>query len=67
MSSTENNPLSKLPLELRDKVFDEVEGFPMTLKDAKDLREELLKEKKQYLRRYQMPCFEGIEISLSEM
>ncbi|EAU86432.1 hypothetical protein CC1G_05426 [Coprinopsis cinerea okayama7 len=41
--------LQKLPVELRDYVYKEVDGFPMGLAEAKALREELMEERKKFV------------------
>ncbi|KAH6912099.1 hypothetical protein BKA70DRAFT_1535253 [Coprinopsis sp. MPI-PUGE-AT-0042] len=43
------NPLNGLPLELQDHVYSEVDGFPISLKDAKALREELMDERRDFV------------------
>ncbi|KAJ3513544.1 hypothetical protein NMY22_g15008 [Coprinellus aureogranulatus] len=44
--------LDRLPEELKDKVFEEVEGFPITLREAVQLREELMEERKAFIRKH---------------
>ncbi|TFK24949.1 hypothetical protein FA15DRAFT_618654 [Coprinopsis marcescibilis] len=41
--------LKNLPLELRDQVFSDVEDFPISLAEAKTLREELMDERKKFV------------------
>jgi hypothetical protein len=41
--------LEKLPLELRDQVFEGVEEFPITLDEAKEIRLELMEERKNFV------------------
>jgi len=41
--------LKKLPQELRDRVYREVHGFPLTIERAKVVREELMEERKAQL------------------
>ncbi|KAJ2936892.1 hypothetical protein H1R20_g204, partial [Candolleomyces eurysporus] len=41
--------LGKLPLELRDQVFEGVEDFPITLDEAKEIRLELMEERKNFV------------------
>lgn len=41
--------LEKLPQELRDRVYGEVHGFPLTMERAKTVREELMEERKAQL------------------
>ncbi|KAF9519029.1 hypothetical protein BS47DRAFT_1388453 [Hydnum rufescens UP504] len=40
--------LAKLPFELQDQVFNEVKGFPISLKEAKEQRLELMEERKSF-------------------
>ncbi|RXW17917.1 hypothetical protein EST38_g7937 [Candolleomyces aberdarensis] len=42
--------LDKLPVELKDSVFEAVDGFPITLKEAKEYREKLMEERKKFVR-----------------
>lgn len=42
--------LSKLPAELKDRIFDCVDNFPISLEEAKGFRMELLAERQQYTR-----------------
>ena len=42
--------LDKLPVELQDQVFDSVDGFPISLKEAKELRDELMAERMNFVR-----------------
>jgi hypothetical protein len=56
----------KLPVELLDKTLQAVEGFPLSLDRAKELREELMEERKQYVIHYQQANFTGSIISLCE-
>jgi hypothetical protein len=58
--------LGKLPLELREKVIQDVEDFPIDLPQAKKLREELMEERRQYVFEYQEANFKSIGISLCE-
>ena len=41
--------LSRLPVELVDKVMDEVSGAPMTMEEAKSIREKLMEERKDFV------------------
>ncbi|KAF5314643.1 hypothetical protein D9611_007124 [Ephemerocybe angulata] len=41
--------LDKLPVELRDQVFEGVEGFPISLSEAKEMRKELMEERKNFV------------------
>lgn len=58
--------LDKLPLELRDEVFDGVEGdFPIGLEEAKEFRLKLMDERKAFVDRHD-EAFQGSEFSLCE-
>ncbi|CAA7268673.1 unnamed protein product [Cyclocybe aegerita] len=58
--------LDKLPRELKDEVFNEVkDGFPISLKEAKELREELMEERKAFEIKHDS-AFKAIEFSLCE-
>jgi hypothetical protein len=46
--------IGKLPVELQDRVVQSVEEFPLSLAKAKQLREELMEGRKQYVLGYQM-------------
>ncbi|PPQ74093.1 hypothetical protein CVT24_012938, partial [Panaeolus cyanescens] len=41
--------LGQLPVELQTQIFDDVEGFPLDMKEAKELRLELMQERKAYV------------------
>ncbi|RDB26315.1 hypothetical protein Hypma_006638 [Hypsizygus marmoreus] len=41
--------ISALPVELQEQVFGDVEDFPIGLKEAKELREMLMEERKKYV------------------
>jgi hypothetical protein len=56
----------KLPVELLDKILQDVEGFPLALDEAKKMREELMEERTKYVLDYQQPNFTGSIISLCE-
>ncbi|KAG6837454.1 hypothetical protein H0H93_008997 [Arthromyces matolae] len=43
------NMIAKLPLEVQDHVFADVEEFPISLKEAKVLREELMAERRKFV------------------
>ncbi|KAF9443183.1 hypothetical protein P691DRAFT_843796 [Macrolepiota fuliginosa MF-IS2] len=58
--------LKNLPVELRDRVVWDVGDFPISLERAKELREELMAERKEYLLSYQETNFSSVEISLCE-
>ncbi|KAJ3535176.1 hypothetical protein NMY22_g6606 [Coprinellus aureogranulatus] len=52
MKSVLMKGLAKLPTELKDHVFGQVDGFPMTMIDAKNLRTELMKERKKFVKKH---------------
>ena len=56
---------SALPVELQDVVFDAIDGFPITLEEAKGLRCELMKERKWFVVVHG-EAFEEREFSLCE-
>lgn len=58
--------LPKLPMELREKVIEDVEDFPISLEHAKQLREELMAERKAFVADYQTKNFNSVTISLCE-
>lgn len=66
MINSDTDVLAKLPLELKDKVIEEVGDFPFTLERAKELREVLMAERKEYVMVYQTENFESVTISLCE-
>jgi Protein of unknown function (DUF4246) len=61
-----NTRLDRLPLELRDAVFDGVtDDFPIGPEEAKDLRLKLMDERKAFVIRHD-EAFKGSEFSLCE-
>lgn len=60
-----DGPLERLPPELRDVVLDDVKDFPLTLDEAKKIREELIEERKIYDIMYKKN-FDSVRISLCE-
>lgn len=46
---SEEGRLASLPAELKQQVLDGVEDFPISLEEAKVLREELMAERKLYV------------------
>lgn len=56
--------LSRLPVELRDNVVKDVEDFPISLESAKQLREELMAERKAYVDDYQTKSFNSVAVHL---
>lgn len=57
------NRLATLPAELIDKIFGEVEDFPLSFDRAKTLREELMEERKHF-ELFHKGNFEDVGISL---
>jgi Protein of unknown function (DUF4246) len=57
--------LAVLPLELQDQVFNEVEGFPISLEEAKEQRLELMEERKRFVFSHER-SFEDSFFSLCE-
>ena len=45
-----NGGLARLPYELQTQVFNDVEEFPISLEEAKQLRLELMEERKGYIK-----------------
>ncbi|KAF9443182.1 hypothetical protein P691DRAFT_764512 [Macrolepiota fuliginosa MF-IS2] len=58
--------LKNFPVELRDKIVQDVGDFPIILERAKELREELMAERKEYVMGYQAENFSSVTISLCE-
>ncbi|TFK66407.1 hypothetical protein BDN72DRAFT_961786 [Pluteus cervinus] len=58
--------LSKLPVELQDRVVNQVEEFPIDLSEAKELREELMEERKHFVVEHQHTLARNYTISLCE-
>lgn len=61
----ENGPLKKLPAELRDKVIDHVDEFPITLREAKEFRLDLMAERKGFVKQHG-DTFLGSKFNLCE-
>ncbi|KAF5323948.1 hypothetical protein D9611_008280 [Ephemerocybe angulata] len=57
--------LTKLPNELKQRIFSSVEDFPIDMETAKDLREKLMAERKSYVLDHQRR-FAATSISLCE-
>jgi len=57
--------LSILPPELQEMVFKEVMEFPIKLEDAKELRLELMEERKVFVVKHS-EAFEAVTFSLCE-
>jgi len=51
--------------ELKDKVFEDVEDFPISIEKAKELRLQLMAERSKYVK-YQKDAFEETTFSLCE-
>ncbi|KAF5362188.1 hypothetical protein D9756_002171 [Leucocoprinus leucothites] len=64
--STNNHGLGMLPVELQAKVVQDVDDFPISLEKAKQLREELMEERKHYMIGYHDSIFREVTISLCE-
>ncbi|KAG2009579.1 hypothetical protein CC2G_012494 [Coprinopsis cinerea AmutBmut pab1-1] len=58
--------LKKLPVELQDHVYEEVDGFPIGLAEAKKLREELMEERKAFTVDHGKLFGSGVTFSLCE-
>ncbi len=56
----------KLSPELRKKVFDYVDGFPISLEEAKEVRLDLMDERKAYATAHTSTAFEGNSFNLCE-
>jgi hypothetical protein len=57
--------LAKLSPELKDKVFQNVDDFPISMEEAKDIRLMLMEERKKYVVQ-NVAAFEAQEFSLCE-
>ncbi|KAH6909367.1 hypothetical protein BKA70DRAFT_1426494 [Coprinopsis sp. MPI-PUGE-AT-0042] len=62
----ENLPIQNLPVEIQDHVYDEVEEFPITLTEAKRLREELMDERKDFVLQHSKAFEVSMTFSLCE-
>ncbi|TFK27630.1 hypothetical protein FA15DRAFT_666301 [Coprinopsis marcescibilis] len=58
--------LLSLPLELRDEVFAGVDGFPITLQEAKLFREELMAERKDFVLERNRAFISSVKFGLCE-
>ncbi|TFK66457.1 hypothetical protein BDN72DRAFT_145415 [Pluteus cervinus] len=58
--------LSQLPVELQDRVVDQVVEFPIDLQEAKELREKLMEERKNFVVEHQDALAKDYTISLCE-
>ncbi len=59
------NRFTVLPAELREKIMEEVENFPISLDGAKVLRRDLMKERERF-RVFPSENFADVVISLYE-
>jgi len=57
--------LGKLSPELKDKVFESVDDFPISMEEAKEIRLRLMEERKKYVVQ-NVRAFESHEFSLCE-
>jgi hypothetical protein len=58
--------IGKLPPELQKKVFEEVDGFPISLEEAKEARLRLMDERKAYVTTHTSTTFVGNTFNLCE-
>jgi hypothetical protein len=63
--SLSGKALGKLSAELKDKVFLEVDEFPLSMETAKELRLKLMEERKMYVTKHER-AFEKETFSLCE-
>jgi hypothetical protein len=63
--SQQEGPISGLPAELQKEVYDNVDEFPLGLEEAKELRLELMEERKAFVDT-QTGVFETNQFSLCE-
>lgn len=61
----ENGVISALPLELQEHIFHDVEDFPISLEEAKELRLKLMEERKKFVVEHE-EAFRQHEFSLCE-
>ncbi|KAH6912119.1 hypothetical protein BKA70DRAFT_826214 [Coprinopsis sp. MPI-PUGE-AT-0042] len=62
----ETNLLNDLPAELQDHVYSEVDEFPISLEEAKSLREELMHERKDFALQHSKAFEASLTFSLCE-
>ena len=55
----EQGPLGELPVELRTEVIEQVEEFPILLSEAKELRVELMAERKDFVKHHEEAFLEA--------
>jgi hypothetical protein len=58
--------MGRLPAELKEKVVQYVDDFPLSLEQAKEFREQLMEERKSYVLGDPTKMFEEITMSLCE-
>ncbi len=58
--------IAKLPPELQKKVFEEFDGFPISLEEAKEARLRLIDERKAYVTTHTSTTFVGNTFNLCE-
>jgi hypothetical protein len=58
--------LGKASQELGEQVFDEVEGWPMSIEEAKEVRLRLMDERKTFVSQHTKIAFGGMAFSLYE-
>jgi hypothetical protein len=58
--------LAKLSAELKYKIFDDVEEFPIGMEEAKKVRLKLMHERKAYVTTHTSTAFEGNTFNLCE-
>jgi hypothetical protein len=58
--------LAKLSAELKEKVFEDVEDFPISMKEAKEMRLKLMDERKVYVTTHTDTAFQGNTFNLCE-
>ena len=61
----ETRALGSIPREVHEFIVDEVDGFPMTMEQAKAWRLELMEERKTFVKEHN-DGFEGDEFALCE-
>jgi Protein of unknown function (DUF4246) len=59
-------PINDLPFELQEHVYGEVDDFPISMREAKELREEFMKERKVFVVEHSRNFNTSMEFSLCE-
>jgi Protein of unknown function (DUF4246) len=62
----EKTRLNDLPVELQEQVFSQVEDFPISLEEAKRLREELMDERRDFVLQHSKAFEASLTFSLCE-